>query len=90
MEIREIRSTPKPNNGDDDECGPDNVDGAICAARRSDLHRTEERSASWLHRGAICTVEERSAPHGGAICSKLVRELHLTPINTGGGFSGFV
>ncbi|TXG68995.1 hypothetical protein EZV62_003930 [Acer yangbiense] len=45
--------------------------GAICtvAARRSDLHRTEERSAPWLHRGAICTVEERSAPHGGAICS---------------------
>ncbi|KAK1578366.1 hypothetical protein Q3G72_029740 [Acer saccharum] len=39
-----IRSTPKPNNGGGDDRGLDNVDGAICTARRSDLHRG----------GAIC------------------------------------
>ncbi|KAK1576934.1 hypothetical protein Q3G72_017627 [Acer saccharum] len=47
--------------------------------RRSDLHRTEERSAPW--RSDLHRTEERSAP-------ELVRKLHLTPINASGGFSG--
>ncbi|KAK1564869.1 hypothetical protein Q3G72_013559 [Acer saccharum] len=48
---------------------------------RSDLHRgcTVERSAPW--RSDLHCTEERSAP-------ELAHELHLTPINAGGGFSG--
>ncbi|TXG53981.1 hypothetical protein EZV62_019237 [Acer yangbiense] len=50
---------------------------------RSNLHRgyTVKRSASW--RSDLHRTDEQSAP-------ELARELHLTPINAGGGFSGCI